>query len=95
MPQPYSNTFSIDYLRGIKTNECPALALEQQQITNVANVNLSVLPSELPKQYQSSVASSEGHWGAESSLPGARSYVNVTYNDGGVTQDFVKTCIFR
>ena len=48
------------------------------------------MPSARPAQYVSAVAGHEGEIFTEAHLPGVRSYVNVLYNDGVKTQEFVR-----
>lgn len=90
--KPYPNTFRIDYVRVYKPipQGYQAVAPEQLAITNVQDATLSVSPSAKPKTYTSSVAGSVGQTFTEPNMPGTKSYTNVTYNDGIVTQEFVR-----
>lgn len=92
LPRPYPNTFRIDYVRVYKKipDGYPVLSPDELAITNVDNASLGVMPSVNLKSYQSSVVGSEGQLFIETNLPGTRSYTNVTYNDGVVTQEFVR-----
>ncbi|WP_422656788.1 family 16 glycosylhydrolase [Paenibacillus sp. EC2-1] len=90
--KPYPNTFRIDYVRVYKPIPQGHVALppEQLAITNIANVTMSVPPSSTPKSYTSAVVGQEGQTFTEPNLPGTKSYTDVTYNDGVVTQEFVR-----
>lgn len=90
--KPYPNTFRMDYVRVYKKippGQSP-VPKDQLAITRVANSAISVLPSTKPKSYVSSVVGSEGQVFTETTLPGTKSYTDVTYNDGTVTQEFVR-----
>lgn len=90
--KPYPNTFRLDYVRVYKPIPQGQVALppEQLAITDIADVTMSVLPSSKPKAYISSVVGQEGQTFKETNLPGTKSYTDVTYNDGVVTQEFVR-----
>ncbi|GAF08478.1 family 16 glycosylhydrolase [Paenibacillus pini] len=90
--KPYPNTFRLDYVRVYKKIPAGYATVPQAQlaITNVANASLSISPNAKPKTYVSAVPGQEGQTFTESTLPGTKSYTNVTYNDGVVTQEFVK-----
>lgn len=90
--KPYPNTFRIDYVRVYKKIPEGSSPVPQDQlsITNVANASITVPSVVKPKTYTSAVAGQEGTVYTEGNLPGTKSYTNVTYNDGVVTQEFVK-----
>lgn len=90
--KPYPNTFRIDYVRVYKKIPEGSTPVPQAQlaITNVANASISVPAGVKPKTYTSSVPGKEGTVYTEGTLPGTKSYTNVTYNDGVVTQEFVR-----
>lgn len=91
LPKPYPNTFDIDYVRVYKlVPGGQALPKEQLAIAEVEAQEVMVLPSARPAQYVSAVAGHEGEIFTEAHLPGVRSYVNVLYNDGVKTQEFVR-----
>lgn len=91
LPKPYPNTFDIDYVRVYKlVPGGQALPKEQIAIAEVEAQEVMVLPSARPAQYVSAVAGHEGEIFTEAHLPGVRSYVNVLYNDGVKTQEFVR-----
>lgn len=91
LPKPYPNTFDIDYVRVYKlVPGGQALPKEQLAIAGVEAQEVMVLPSARPAQYVSAVAGHEGEIFTEAHLPGVRSYVNVLYNDGVKTQEFVR-----
>lgn len=91
LPKPYPNTFDIDYVRVYKlVPGGQALPKEQLAIAEVEAQEVMVLPSARPAQYVSAVAEHEGEIFTEAHLPGVRSYVNVLYNDGVKTQEFVR-----
>lgn len=91
LPKPYPNTFDIDYVRVYKlVPGGQALPKEQLAIAEVEAQEVMVLPSARPAQYVSAVAGHEGEIFTEAHLPGVRSYVNVLYNDGEKTQEFVR-----
>lgn len=92
-PMPYPNTFGIDYVRvykkipdGYKEVEPEAL-----QIVKVDDSTITVQQGKAAlKEYTSQVVGEEGKIYTEKNLTGTKSYVNVTYNDGTVTQEFVR-----
>ena len=91
LPKPYPNTFDIDYVRVYKlVPGGQALPKEQLAIAEVEAQEVMVLPSARPAQYVSAVAGHEGEIFTEAHLPGVRSDVNVLYNDGVKTQEFVR-----
>lgn len=91
LPKPYPNTFDIDYVRVYKlVPGGQALPKEQLAIAEVEAQEVMVLPSARPAQYVSAVAGHEGEIFTEAHLPGVRSYVNVLYNDGVKTQEFIR-----
>ena len=91
LPKPYPNTFDIDYVRVYKlVPGGQALPKEQLAIAEVEAQEVMVLPSARPAQYVSAVAGHVGEIFTEAHLPGVRSYVNVLYNDGVKTQEFVR-----
>jgi len=91
LPKPYPNTFDIDYVRVYKPiPDGQALPQDQLAIVEVESQEVEVLPSAHPAQYVSSVSGHEGAVFTEAHLPGVRSYVNVLYNDGVKTQEFVR-----
>lgn len=90
-PKPYPNSFDIDYVRVYK--QIPggqALPADQLAIAQVEAPVVHLLPSAAPARYTSAVAGHEGESYTEAHLPGVRSYVNVLYNDGVLTQEFVR-----
>jgi hypothetical protein len=91
LSKPYPNTFDIDYVRVYKLiPNGQALPSDQLTITEIENPTVSMLPSARPAQYISSVAGHEGEIYTEAHMPGVKSYVNVLYNDGVKTQEFVR-----
>ena len=91
LPKPYPNTFDIDYVRVYKpVAGGQALPADQLAIAAVEEQKAGVLPSARPARYVSAVAGHEGEEYTEAHLPGVRSYVNVLYNDGVKTQEFVR-----
>lgn len=91
LPKPYPNTFDIDYVRVYKPVPGDrALPADQLFITQIENPVVEVLPSAWPTQYASSLPGHEGEIFTETNMPGVKSYVNVLYNDGVKTQEFVR-----
>lgn len=93
-PMPYPNTFAIDYVRVYKKlpeGQTP-IADKDLKITHVQDSKLE-LPTEETislKTYTSQVVGHEGEIYTEKTLTGTKSYVDVTFNDGVVTQEYVK-----
>ncbi|OAB47546.1 hypothetical protein [Paenibacillus antarcticus] len=90
--KPYPNTFRLDYVRVYKKIPTGNVSIPEAQlaITNVANASLAIDSNLTLKTYVSGVVGQEGQIFTERNLPGTKSYTNVTYNDGVVTQEFVK-----
>ena len=90
---PYPNSFDIDYVRVYK--ELPAgqneLSKDQLKITNIEDSKVGVLEGQAKlTTYISKVEGSMDKVYTEPNLPSTKSYVNVTWNDGVITQEFVK-----
>ncbi|CQR48448.1 bifunctional 2',3'-cyclic nucleotide 2'-phosphodiesterase/3'-nucleotidase precursor protein [Paraliobacillus sp. PM-2] len=90
---PYPNSFNIDYVRVYKKlpdnqSELPKSELE---ITDIEDSTVTVQEGQAKlTQYTSGVNGEEGEVYTEPNLPNTLSYVDVTWNDGIVTQEFVK-----
>ncbi|MFZ7942696.1 InlB B-repeat-containing protein [Neobacillus sp. 19] len=90
---PYPNSFDIDYVRVYKklSNGQKELSKKQLKVVHVEDSMVTVLKGQAAlKQYTSSVNGHEGEVYTEPNLPNTKSYVNVTWNDGVITQEFVK-----
>lgn len=90
---PYPNSFDIDYVRVYKKlpEGQKELSKKELKVVQVEDSEVTVLEGQAAlKQYTSAVAGHEGEVYTEPNLPNTKSYVNVTWNDGVVTQEFVK-----
>lgn len=92
-PMPYPNSFDIDYVRVYK--ELPTgqseIPTDQLKITDIGQSTVSVTEGKAElKTIISQVIGEEGTVYTEPNLPNTHSYVDVTWNDGVVTQEFVK-----
>lgn len=90
---PYPNSFDIDYVRVYKKlpEDQKELSNDQLNITKIEDSSVEVKEGEASlKTYTSKVEDNEGEEFVEPNLPDTKSYVNVTWNDGVVTQEFVK-----
>lgn len=92
-PMPYPNSFDIDYVRVYKElptgqSELPA---DQLKITTVGQSTVKVTEGQAELEtIVSKVIGEEGTVYTEPNLPNTHSYVDVTWNDGVITQEFVK-----
>ncbi|WP_156321336.1 family 16 glycosylhydrolase [Halolactibacillus sp. JCM 19043] len=90
---PYPNSFDIDYVRVYKKipEENQALSASELEITQIHPSTVTVTEGEAElTTYTSFVLGEEGTEYVEPNLPNTLSYVDVEWNDGVVTQEFVK-----
>lgn len=90
---PYPNSFEIDYVRVYKKlpENQPALSASELEIVQIEDAKITVQEGKASlKKYTSAVEGHEGEVYTEPNLPNTPSYVNVNWNDGVVTQEFVK-----
>lgn len=90
---PYPNSFEIDYVRVYKKvpEGYHVLPANELKIVNIHPSSVSVIEGEAQlTTYTSAVIGEEGTKYVEPNLPNTLSYVDVEWNDGVVTQEFVK-----
>lgn len=90
---PYPNSFDIDYVRVYKKipEGYTALPASELKITEIKPSTVSVVEGEAAlTTYTSAVLGEEGTVYTEPNLPNTLSYVDVVWNDGVITQEFVK-----
>ncbi|WP_182201346.1 family 16 glycosylhydrolase [Paraliobacillus salinarum] len=90
---PYPNSFNIDYVRVYKKlpENQPELPENELVISHIEDSTVTVQEGQAKlTEYTSAVNGQEGQVYTEPNLPDTLSYVDVTWNDGIVTQEFVK-----